>query len=164
MHGPSIKGIAASVFLVALLLVVLIQIFGRTPLFTGPAWTEEAARWLWVWMAFIGIAAVEEKDAQIRMGFLADMFGRGGQLALFTLIDVVYAGIAAHLGWIGYETVQRTWNNTGVTLPTGDALLYASGAAAFALVLHRTVRRIAARIRTGPQDPGPQDPGPEVAP
>ena len=156
MRGKSIEGVAAAIFLIALFGVVLIQIFGRTPLFTGPVWTEEAARWLWVWMAFVGIAAVERNDAQLRMGFLADAFGRRVRLVLFTLIDVAYAGIAAHLAWIGYHTVLRTWNNAAVTLPATDALLYASGAAAFVLVLHRIVRRILARLRDGPQDPNPE--------
>ena len=57
---------------ILLFAVLMIQIFGRTPMFRGPVWTEEAARWIWVWMAFIAIAAVERNDAQLRMGFLAD--------------------------------------------------------------------------------------------
>lgn len=55
-----VEGIVASVISVALFIVMLIQIFGRTPILEEPVWTREAARGLWVWMAFLGIAAVED--------------------------------------------------------------------------------------------------------
>ena len=141
----SIEGIIASVFFIALIGVVLIQVFGRTPLFRGPVWTEEAARWLWVWMAFIGIAEVERQDSQLKMAFLAEMLPEGARRILHTLIDLVFLGIVGHLCWIGYNTVLRTWNNITVTLPTTDALLYASALAGFILILHRIIRRLIGR-------------------
>ena len=141
----SIEGTVASVIFIALIGVVLIQVFGRTPLFRGPVWTEEAARWLWVWMAFIGIAEVERQDGQLRMAFLADLLPEGSRRVLYTVIDLVYLGIMAHLAWIGYKTVLRTWDNVTVTLPTTDALLYASGFVAALLILHRIVRRLIGR-------------------
>ncbi|TYB87926.1 TRAP transporter small permease [Oceaniovalibus sp. ACAM 378] len=141
----SIEGTVASVIFIVLIGVVLIQVFGRTPLFRGPVWTEEAARWLWVWMAFIGIAEVERQDGQLRMAFLADLLPEGSRRVLYTVIDLVYLGIMAHLAWIGYKTVLRTWDNVTVTLPTTDALLYASGFVAALLILHRIVRRLIGR-------------------
>jgi TRAP-type C4-dicarboxylate transport system permease small subunit len=141
----SIEGIVASVIFIVLIGVVLIQVFGRTPLFRGPVWTEEAARWLWVWMAFIGIAEVERQDGQLKMAFIADLLPDGARRILYTCIDLVYLGIVCHLIWIGYKTVLRTWDNVSVTLPTTDAVLYASGLVAAILILHRIVRRLIGR-------------------
>ncbi len=141
----SIEGIVASVFFIVLIGVVLVQVFGRTPLFRGPVWTEEAARWLWVWMAFIGIAEVERQDGQLKMAFLAELLPEGARRALYTAIDLVFLGIMCHLAWISYKTVLRTWDNVTVTLPTTDALLYASGLVASILIIHRIVRRLIGR-------------------
>lgn len=150
----SVEGSIASIIFIVLFIVVLIQIFGRTPLFRGPVWTEELARWLWVWMAFIGIAEVERIDGQLRMGFVADALKARARRVLFTVIDVVYLGIMGHLCWIGWKTVMRTWNNESVTLPTSDAVLYASAFVASILILHRIIRRILSRF--GPDgDTGP---------
>jgi TRAP-type C4-dicarboxylate transport system permease small subunit len=150
----SVEGIVASAFFVALIGVVLIQVFGRTPLFRGPVWTEEAARWLWVWMAFIGIAEVERQDGQLKMAFLADLLPDGARRALFTVIDLAYLGIMGHLAWIGCKTILRTWDNVTVTLPTTDALLYASGFVAALLIIHRIIRRLLGRRDvTVPQEP-----------
>lgn len=141
----SIEGIVASVIFIVLIGIVLVQVFGRTPLFRGPVWTEEAARWLWVWMAFIGIAEVERQDGQLKMAFLADMLPAGARRILYTLIDLVYLGIVCHLIWIAYKTVLRTADNVTVTLPTTDAVLYASGLVAVILIAHRIVRRLLGR-------------------
>lgn len=145
----SLEGCVASILFIILFGVLLIQIFGRTPLFTGPVWTEEAARWLWVWMAFIGIAEVERQNGQLRMGFIADALPLSGRRLLFILIDVVYLAIVAHLVWISYKTVLRTWNNEAVTLPMSDAVLYASGLVASVLILHRIARRLVMLGRGG---------------
>ena len=141
----SIEGIVASVFFIALIGVVLVQVFGRTPRLRDPVWTEESARWLWVWMAFIGIAEVERQDGQLKVTFLAESLPAGARRILYTLIDLVYPALVGHLIWIGYQTVLRTSNNATVTLPTTDAVLYASGLVAVILILHRIVRRLIGR-------------------
>lgn len=146
MRRYSIEGTFASILFIVLFGVILIQVLGRTPVLAGPVWTEEAARWLWVWMAFVGIAEAERTDSQLRMGFLAEMLPDAVRKALFTLIDLVYLGIVGHLVWIGYKTVLRTVNNTSVTLPTTDAVLYASALVAFVLVFHRILRRLFGRF------------------
>lgn len=146
----SLEGILASILFIALFVVMLVQIFGRTPLFVGPVWTEELARWLWVWMAFIAIGEVERQDGQLRMGFVADALPAGARRILFTVIDLVYLGIMGHLCLIGYRTVVRTWKNESVTLPASDAVLYASALVASVFILFRIVQRLVTRVRPQP--------------
>ncbi|WP_040676460.1 TRAP transporter small permease [Nitratireductor pacificus] len=138
----SVEGIVASILFIGLIGVVVLQILGRTPLLSGPVWTEEAARWLWVWMAMIGLAEVERIDGQLRMGFLVESLRRKARMTVLTAIDLVYLAIVLHLIWIGWKTIQRTWSNEAVTLPVSDALLYASGFLAMILIANRVVRRI----------------------
>ncbi|WP_347313473.1 TRAP transporter small permease [Defluviimonas sp. SAOS-178_SWC] len=138
----SLEGIVASVIFTILIAVLVIQILGRTPLFVGPVWTEETARWLWVWMVMIGIAEVERNDGQLRMAFLVEGLRRKLRFAILTLIDLVYLGVVLNLIWIGWKTILRTWSNEAVTLPLTDAVLYASGFVAMVLVANRLVRRL----------------------
>ncbi|TKW68802.1 MAG: TRAP transporter small permease [Paracoccus denitrificans] len=136
------EGIAASILFIVLIVVLMIQIIGRTPLFVGPVWTEEAARWLWVWMAMLAIPEVERTDSQLRMGFLVERLQKRARLIVLSIIDIVYLGVVIHLIWIGWNTIQRTWSNESVTLPATDAILYASGFVAMILIANRVVRRI----------------------
>lgn len=136
------EGTVAAILFIALIVVLLIQVFGRTPLFSGPVWTEETARWLWVWMAMIGIAEVERTDSQLRMGFLVERLRRRARIAVFTAIDLVYLAVVLNLIWIGWKTILRTWSNAAVTLPVSDAVLYASGFVAMILIANRVIRRV----------------------
>jgi TRAP-type C4-dicarboxylate transport system permease small subunit len=140
----SVEGVIATVLFFVLIAVVMVQILGRTPVLRGPVWTEETARWIWVWMAFIAIGEVERQNAHLRMGFLAEMFPTLMRKVVFTGIDLVYLGIMGHLCWIGYQQVERTWNHASVTLPIPNAALYASAFVASFFILHRIIRRILA--------------------
>ncbi|MCB2055554.1 MAG: TRAP transporter small permease [Geminicoccaceae bacterium] len=132
----------ASVLFIVLFFVILIQIFGRTPLFVGPVWTEEAARWLWVWMAFIGIAAVERDQAHLRMGFLTARLPAPAQRGLAIFFDVAWLALVCHLNWIAWGSIGRTWNNEAVSLPVTDALLYAAAFVGLILIALRILRRL----------------------
>lgn len=136
----------ASVLFIVLFFVMVLQIFGRTPLIAGPVWTEELARWIWVWMALIGIGTVERDKAHLSMGFLVEYLPKGVQKIWAVIVDLVYIGIAGHLVFIAYKSILRTWNNETVTLPTTDALLYASAFVAMILIIHRIARRLIENI------------------
>lgn len=144
------EAVVGSVIFIVLFFIILWQVFGRTPILTGPVWTEELARWLWVWMALIGIGAVERRDAHLRMGFLTALLPRGVQRGLNVLTDLVYLGLAGHLIWIAWKSVLRTWNYESVSLPTTDAVLYASAFVAMILIVHRVLRRLYGTL-TGPR-------------
>lgn len=138
----SIEGYAATVLFLGLIFVVLLQVIGRTSLFSAPIWTEELARWIWVWMAFIATGEAERQNVQLRMGILVESLLGKARFVLFTLIDLVYLAVTCHLLLIGYKTVMRTWNNEAVTLPFSDAVLYASYPIAALFVIWRVTHRI----------------------
>jgi TRAP-type transport system small permease protein len=140
LYSP--EGIAAALIFIVLIAVLLVQVLGRTPLLRGPVWTEELARWLWVWMAFIGIGEAERTNSQLRMDLLAGFLGGKARLWLFMAIDVAYLAIVSHLVWIGWNTVIRTWSNASVTLPVPDGMLYLAALVGLLLVLLRIVLRI----------------------
>ncbi len=148
--GVSPEGVAATLVFAGLIAVILVQVLGRTPLLAGPVWTEELARWLWVWMVFLGIGEVERNDGQLRMDLLGGALGAKARAALFTAIDLVYLAVAGHLVWIGWKTVARTWRNDSVTLPVPDGALYLAALVGMVLVVWRVARRIPGRSgRTG---------------
>ena len=141
-HKYSLEGSIAAILFLVLIGIVAVQILGRTPVMRGPVWTEEAARWVWVWMAFIGIAEVERQNRHLRMGFLGASLPRRIRTVVFTLLDLAYLGVMAQLCWIGWQTVSRTLNASAVTLPVPTAVLYGSALLASGLVIHRILRRL----------------------
>lgn len=142
-HRYGVEGAVATVLFIVLIAVVTLQIVGRVGLFVPPIWTEELSRWLWVWMAMIGIAEVERQDGQLKAGFIVYRLPQRAQAVIFTAVDLVWFAAVAQLAWVGYQGVERTWNNTSVTLPVTDGVLYASFPLAAVFILYRIARRIA---------------------
>ncbi|OKL43828.1 TRAP transporter small permease [Pseudovibrio exalbescens] len=143
----SLEGCVAAVLFIILICVVMLQILGRVDLFTAPVWTEELARWIWVWMAFIAVGEVERTDGHLRMEMLADLMGPRFKLILYTIVDIIYLAATAYLCHIGYKTIMRTWYNESVTLPFTDAALYASYFVASFLIMYRVAQRIYRHVR-----------------
>ncbi|WP_068311471.1 TRAP transporter small permease [Polycladidibacter hongkongensis] len=138
----SLEGCVASLLFMFLICVIVLQVLGRTSLVEAPIWTEEASRWIWVWMALLGIGEVERTNGHLRMGFLADMLPTRVQWLLTLTIDLVYFYVAAQLLYYGYWQVQYSWYNEAVTLPFTDALMYAAFPVAFVFVVARIGMRI----------------------
>jgi TRAP-type C4-dicarboxylate transport system permease small subunit len=137
-----VEGVMAALSFIALIAVVVIRILGRTPRMAGPVWTEQAARWLWVWMAFIAIAEVGRQNVHLRMGFPAERIPRLIRKIVFTPTDLVHPGVMGHLAGIGRTTARRARNHAAVSPPFPEALPCASAALAAVLVAHRIAPRL----------------------
>lgn len=138
----SAEGCIATVLFVVLIGVIMLQVTGRIGPINAPVWTEELARWLWVWMALLAVGEVERGNGQLRMEMLASLLPGGVRTALYRLIDLLFLGVTAHLLWIAWSTVQRTRASSAVTLPVSDAWLYAAFCFAAALILIRVSLRV----------------------
>lgn len=118
--GKTVKLIAdcaAGLAAFGVLVVVLIQVASRT-LGVPVSWTEEATRYLFVWMIFLGLSAgfrtVETARVTIFLAYLPSLFRR--------LAVPIYVGASVLffllMGWTGMSLVrqQLMMNETAATL------------------------------------------------
>lgn len=118
--GKALKGatdFAAGIAVFGVLLVVLLQVSSR--LFGLPvSWTEEATRFLFVWMIFLGLAAGFRTVETARVTVLIAMmpaFLRRLSVPIYVVSSVLFFALT---GWTGYHLVQQQWmmNETAATL------------------------------------------------
>lgn len=107
----------AGIAVVGVLVVVLTQVASRM-LDMPVSWTEEATRYLFVWMIFLGLAAGFRTVETARVTvFLAMMPGpvRRLSLPIYVLSCFVFFALT---GWTGYHLVQQQFvmNETAATL------------------------------------------------
>jgi len=96
----------ASILMGGLLLVLFLQVFTRYVLNDPLSWTEEAARYLYVYIVFLGASAAISDRSHVAIGFLAAMLPLPLRFALsvglnaailFLLGNLVYWGLRATL-------------------------------------------------------------------
>lgn len=138
----NVEGRISTVLLCALCLIIFLQILGRFGVFPGQVWTEELTRWLWVWMALIGVATAEAHRQHLKMEIFTAMLPSRLQATMNRVQDWLALAVALYLLWQGYKGVLRTWSNESVTLPVSDAVLYAALPVSMAWWAYRLVQRL----------------------
>ena len=109
--------IAAGIAVVGVLLVVLIQVASRV-LGMPVSWTEEATRYLFVWMIFLGLAAGFRTVETARVTVLIAMMPRVVRRLSLPIYVASSAIFFALTGWTGYHLVRQQFmmNETAATL------------------------------------------------
>ncbi|MFJ1310348.1 TRAP transporter small permease [Rhizobium sp. AU243] len=113
-----IADIVAGAACAGILIVVLLQVIGR--LIGSPfPWTEEATRFLFIWMVFLGLAAgfrTVESARVVVFLVLFHRFFRRLAVPIYVGSSVFFFGM---MGWTGFTLVRQQimMNETAATLP-----------------------------------------------
>lgn len=117
---------ALSVALFAVLVVVVVwQVFARQVLNVPQTWTEEAARYLFVWLGLFSAALVFSERGHIAVDFVARKAPPTGQRVVAIVVQVVIALFALLIlvfgGWL---VAGGAWNQSLSSLPVTLGQMY----------------------------------------
>ncbi|WP_425843595.1 TRAP transporter small permease [Agrococcus sp. TSP3-2-1] len=145
------------VLLVGLLSLVILQVMSRYVFASPFSWTEELARFVFIWMVFAGAAFVTARRRHIAVQLYGG--GRTGKVvgvveAIATVI-VIATAVAMAIGAaeLMQATARLTSPGTNVSLP----VVYASAVVGFALIAFHSVCNLYLTIRYPSQFAGSID-------
>lgn len=130
------------VLFAALVVLVVWQVFTRLVLNDPSPWTEEAARYVFVWASMIGIAIAVGEKADVVMDFLVEKLPRQWQrIADILAYLTTLAFVAYVLIYGGIKQSALAWTQRNPLLPFTQGELYlalpiAGFLLAFYLILH----------------------------
>jgi TRAP-type C4-dicarboxylate transport system permease small subunit len=139
-----VEGAAVALFL-AIFALVLAQIVWRYGLGSPLVWSEEVARYLYVWVAFLGWAVAARRGSHIAIQALADRVPAAARRALERGALSLTALFALGLLWHGRDIAWRNRDVPMVTVPLGFWLVHAAAPVAGLLLLRLVVRRLRER-------------------
>jgi len=112
--------------------VVFLQFFTRYVLNDSYAWTEEIARYLLIWVAFLGLFMVLRKESNIAVEIFYRWMPAGLRRVLSTFVDLVAIAFFAKMTLLCIELSQRTRQSmTSISWP--KSVIYWGVAAALAV-------------------------------
>jgi len=160
--GALVESIAA-ILLAVVVIIVLLQVFGRYILQMSLSWPEELARYVLVWLTIFGVAAAAAARSQIVVDTLLELVPAGVRRILEGVAALAGLVAVALLVWTSQPLIfgpagRSTSPATGIpsfwiylAVPVGGALL-----ALFALAeLGEVLRR---KSHTPPPPSGPGAP------
>ncbi|AEE47461.1 TRAP transporter small permease [Cellulomonas fimi] len=108
-----------------LVLLVTWQVFTRLVLDAPSVWSEEAARYVFVWVSLIGVSIATGEKADVAI----DYFVLKAPLAAQRVLEVVaylatltFAGVV--MVWGGWTNAHQTWDQANPVLPVSAGVLY----------------------------------------
>lgn len=126
----------------AMSLLIGVQIFMRYVMGASLSWSEELARYFFIWTTYLGIAYAVRKDAHIRVSMLSDMLPPRGRIGIRILTHLIFGAFAVYVMYQGWFMVERTFRfgqkSASLGIPMG--LVYLAPLTGFALVVIRLVQ------------------------
>jgi len=121
---------AADIFLVACLAGMVVMVFSNVVLRygfdTGLVFSEEASRYLFVWMIFVGAVVAMREHLHIGMDGLVRRLPRRGKLACFVLSSVLMIACCVLLLVGGWRQTALNWDVMAQVSGVPMAAVYAS--------------------------------------
>ena len=107
----------AAIILALMLAVMTLQVFTRYVLNNSPDWTEEALRYMYVWVVFLGASAAITERTHVSISFLVEKLPRSWQIAVAVMTNLL---IVAFLGLLLYWGIVATISHNVIPLMTVD--------------------------------------------
>ena len=133
-----------------LVLLVSWQVFTRLVLNDPSVWSEEAARYTFIWASLLGIALATGERSDVAIDFLVRKLPVVAQrwvTALAYLTSIAFATLI--MTWGGWLNSELAWNQANPVLPVNQGVLYLavpiSGVLMTFYLLYHLVRIVAAK-------------------
>ena len=135
--------IALSVFTVV---IIFGQVFMRYVLSSSLAWSEEIARYAFIWMIYIGVSYGVKKGRHLGVDAFSDLFQEKGKIILAIIANFCFLVFSAIVVYFGFDIVLRiTRESAALQLPMG--WVYAAPVAGMILTMLRLLQRILHQIK-----------------
>lgn len=139
--------ILAGVMLVAICIIVFAGVFFRYFLHIGLGWTEEAARYLQVWMTFIGATVAVKRWSHFQLLIVNDRIPASWRRATRIFALCVVIGLAAVMIVNGAEITEISWTQTSPIMSWNFGYLYLVVPVSGALMMGFAVRHLIDALR-----------------
>lgn len=145
----------------ALGIIVFAQFFTRYVLNDSLAWTEEIARYLLMWVTFIGAAIVTRRRSHIAVEMAEHFLPERIKPYLRALIDVITLGFLGCLAWFSITIVERMQIQRMTIVDMSMSVVYAGVGLGIFLMLFRAIQVAWRNLRSGWRKPA-SDPIPRI--
>ena len=100
----------AAVALFALIICTFVQVVGRYIFNSSPAWTEELARYVFIWFGSLGAAVALDKNLHASISVFTDLLPKSVQKYLAILMKIMIVVISVLMIITGLQLTKATLN------------------------------------------------------
>lgn len=117
---------SALTMLLAMVVIIIVQVFSRQILNYTPSWSEEVSKLLFVWVSFLGIAYGFKEKLHIALGIVVDAFPEKVQHVFDYFSKVLIIGFGAIMIYYGWQFTVLMGNSSMPGTGWPSSVLYAA--------------------------------------
>lgn len=164
--GPAVVWLAANsleialgAMLVAICTIVFAGVFFRYFLQIGLGWTEELARYLQIWLTFVGATVAVKRWAHFQLTLVNQWIPAGVRRFTQIFAIAVVVALAAIMIKNGIDITRVTWNQASPVMGWRIGYLYLISPVSGVLMIFFALRHLVITLRSGdlPVPHGPVD-------
>lgn len=140
--------IAVFAAFVAMLVLVIAQVFFRYVLQVSVPWTEEAARWFYAWQIFLGSAIAMKQDLHLRATFLLERFPPRARACVDFIISLAGLAFLAGIIWGSLLMMRAVYPVEAGSFPVSTSFLYLAIPVSLVVMLSLTAKDVVRDCRT----------------
>jgi TRAP-type C4-dicarboxylate transport system permease small subunit len=118
-----IDALAVAVF-TGIFLCVFVQVILRYAFNSPLTWSEELARYLFIWCAFLGWIIASRRGSHLAMTFVVERLSARAQAGVAVLVQLATLYFAWILGTRGVKLVGNNWDVENVAVPFNLGVVY----------------------------------------
>jgi TRAP-type C4-dicarboxylate transport system permease small subunit len=142
--------------MIGALLALVLQVVSRYALGLPLAWTEELARYCFVWAVFVGASQVMRYREHIAITLVTEMLPHRVQQVVALAMNLLMIVFLAVLVWQGWLVAAKVAPLSSIALDVSMAAVYVPLPLASAVMIVRLVADSREVLRTGPRHVAPR--------
>lgn len=158
----NIERVILLILLVVMTVVTVLQVFMRYVMENSLTWSEELARFCFIWLVYIGISYGVKRAKHVRVEAILSIVKRRGKFVINLIANVLFLYFAIYATYYGF-TIMNTIQSTGQIAPSTGipmAIMYLGMPIGMLLTAIRLVQRIIYETKRFKEGKDIEDDGP----
>ena len=129
--------------------IIVAQVFFRYVLNNSLSWSEEMARYVFIWLIYIGISYGCKLRKHIKIDAALNLFPKKVRPYIVVLGDILFIVFAVYIVYTGtvYSLSQMQYNMRSPALKIPNEFVYMSTVVGFGLAVIRQIQTIVYRVK-----------------
>ncbi|RSL33959.1 TRAP transporter small permease [Salibacterium salarium] len=130
--------------------VIAMQVFMRFVLGNSLSWSEELARYCFIWLVYIGISYGVKKQRHIKVDVLLILLKERGKMILGIIANLFFLGFAIFVIIVGFELVEQQmgYGQTSPSMKVPMYIVYAATPVGMSLTSIRIIQQLYMQVLT----------------
>lgn len=140
----NIERVTLLILLAVMTIVTVLQVFMRYVMENSLSWSEELARFCFIWLVYIGISYGVKRAKHVRVEAILSVLKRRGKFVINLIANVLFLYFAIYATYYGFS-IMNSIQATGQTAPALGipmSIMYLGMPIGMLLTIIRLVQRI----------------------